>query len=86
MKTAISLPDDLFREVDARARRLKLSRSGLLAAAAREYLTRHADPGDATEAWNRAIDEGGQPGSDPGAAALRQRAKSIVRRGKGRAR
>jgi predicted transcriptional regulator len=81
-KTAISLPDDLFRAVDARARALKLSRSGLLARAAREFLEKASGPEDATEAWNRAIARGGQPGDDPGARAFRARTKAIVRKAK----
>jgi predicted transcriptional regulator len=78
MKTAISLPDDLYQRVDACARRLKLTRSGLLAAAAREFLARHG-PDDATESWNRAIAEGGQPGDDPSAKAFRQHTRSLLR-------
>ena len=80
MKTAISLPDDLFRQIDARARALKLSRSAFLARAAREFLRSHGSEDDATEAWNRAVDRGGQPGYEPGAAAARRRSKAILRR------
>ena len=79
-KTAISLPDDLFRAVDARARALKLSRSGLLARAAREFLDKPGAPEDPTEAWNRALAKGGQPGDDPAAVAFRKRTKAIVRK------
>jgi hypothetical protein len=38
MKTAISLPDDVFRAVDAQAKRLKLSRSEFFARAATRLL------------------------------------------------
>jgi metal-responsive CopG/Arc/MetJ family transcriptional regulator len=41
MKTAISLPDDLFRAGDALAKRLKVSRSELYARALGEYLAKH---------------------------------------------
>jgi len=41
MKTAISIPDDLFASADALARRLGLSRSGLVAAALAEYVAKH---------------------------------------------
>lgn len=41
MKTAISLPDDLFATADAYAERLMLSRSELYVRALREYLERH---------------------------------------------
>ena len=81
VKTAISLPDELFRAVEARARALKLSRSSLLARAARQFLqTQGAAEDDPTEAWNRAIDEAGQPAADPAAVAFRERTKAIVRK------
>jgi metal-responsive CopG/Arc/MetJ family transcriptional regulator len=79
MKTAISIPDDLYRQVEACSRRLKVSRSRFFATAAREYLSRHGASPDATEAWNRAILAAGQPGDEPGAVALRKRSKAIVR-------
>jgi metal-responsive CopG/Arc/MetJ family transcriptional regulator len=41
MKTAISIPDKVFRSADALARRLGISRSQLYAAAVEEYLARH---------------------------------------------
>ena len=41
MKTAISLPDDLFASADALAGRLGVSRSALYAAALAEYLAKH---------------------------------------------
>ena len=41
MKTAISLPDDLFRLADALARRLGVSRSELYATAVAEFLAKH---------------------------------------------
>ncbi len=43
MKTAISLPDDLFESADALAKRLGLSRSELYATAVAEYLAKHRD-------------------------------------------
>jgi metal-responsive CopG/Arc/MetJ family transcriptional regulator len=41
MKTAISLPDDLFRSADTLAERLGISRSQLFATAVAEYLAKH---------------------------------------------
>jgi len=41
MKTAISLPDDLFEAADVLARRLGLSRSALVATALTEFIARH---------------------------------------------
>jgi predicted transcriptional regulator len=73
------LPDDLFRLVDARARALKISRSALLAKAAREFLEKGTPAADATASWNAAIECGGQPGDDPAALAFRRRAKRVLR-------
>jgi metal-responsive CopG/Arc/MetJ family transcriptional regulator len=41
MKTAVSLPDDLFASADALARRLGMSRSALVAAALAEFVAKH---------------------------------------------
>jgi metal-responsive CopG/Arc/MetJ family transcriptional regulator len=41
MKTAISIPDHLFRTGEALAKRLKVSRSELYARALGEYLAKH---------------------------------------------
>lgn len=41
MKTAISLPDDLFTSADALARRLGVTRSGLIATALAEFVAKH---------------------------------------------
>ena len=43
MKTAISLPDDLFADAERLARRLKKARSRVYSEAIREYVARH-DP------------------------------------------
>lgn len=43
MKTAISLPDPIFRAGERHASRFRLSRSELYATALREYLARHSD-------------------------------------------
>jgi len=40
MKTAVSLPDDLFRQAESTARRLRVSRSELYAKALAEFLER----------------------------------------------
>ncbi|MBI5503682.1 MAG: ribbon-helix-helix protein, CopG family [Deltaproteobacteria bacterium] len=78
MKTAISLPDDLSHDIDACARKLKMTRSGLLAQAAREFVARRVGPADATAAWNQAIEKSGQPGDDLAAKAFRHRTKQVV--------
>ena len=41
MKTAISLPDDLFASADTLAERLGISRSQLFATAVAEFLAKH---------------------------------------------
>jgi len=42
MKTAISIPDDVFTEADKLARELRQSRSQLYSRAVREYVARHS--------------------------------------------
>jgi metal-responsive CopG/Arc/MetJ family transcriptional regulator len=41
MKTAVSLPDEIFRQAEATAKKLRVSRSKLYATALSEYLERH---------------------------------------------
>jgi antitoxin MazE6 len=41
MKTAVSIPDEVFAEAEKLARRLKKSRSELYSRALREYVARH---------------------------------------------
>lgn len=41
MKTAISLPDDLFSAADSLARKLGITRSRLFASALAEYIAKH---------------------------------------------
>lgn len=42
MKTAISIPDDVFRKAERLAKRLKMSRSELYRKALAEYVEQHA--------------------------------------------
>jgi predicted transcriptional regulator len=42
MKTAISIPDDVFADAERLARELKQSRSQLYSRAVREYVARHS--------------------------------------------
>ena len=60
MKTAISIPDDVFAGAERLARRTRKSRSQLFSDAVREYVARHA-PEEVTEAMDRACAEAGQP-------------------------
>ncbi len=56
MKTAISIPDDLFEGAERLARRTKKSRSRLFRDALKEYLARHT-PDQVTDAMNNALAE-----------------------------
>jgi predicted transcriptional regulator len=63
MKTAVSVPDDVFEEAEQLARRTKRSRSEVYSRALAEYLARHA-PDRVTEAMDRALAEVGES-ADP---------------------
>jgi metal-responsive CopG/Arc/MetJ family transcriptional regulator len=56
MKTAISLPDDVFREGERYAHKTGKTRSQLYGEALRHYLLQHT-PDAITEAMNRTCDE-----------------------------
>lgn len=64
MKTAVSLPDKVYREAERHAKRTRKSRSQLYAEALAEYLARHA-PDEVTERMNQVLDELGDGGRDP---------------------
>jgi metal-responsive CopG/Arc/MetJ family transcriptional regulator len=76
MKTAVSLPNDVFDDAERHAKRAGKSRSQLYAEALAEYLTRHA-PDEVTERMNAVLDELGDTASDSFVtyAARRQLAK-----------
>lgn len=71
MKTAISLPDRIFREAERFARRVRKTRSKLYAEALAEYLARHA-PNDITESMNQVCDRVGRPADGFQARASRR--------------
>ena len=52
MKTAVSIPDEVFEKAERLARRARRSRSEVFSAALREYLARHV-PDEVTEAMDR---------------------------------
>lgn len=56
MKTAVSVPDEVFDEAEHLAKRLKISRSELYAKALAEFVSRHA-PDAVTESFNRVCAE-----------------------------
>lgn len=71
MKTAVSIPDDVFEKAERLARRMKKSRSELFSRALTEYLARHA-PDHVTEAMNQVCAEiDGEPDPFRSAAARR---------------
>jgi metal-responsive CopG/Arc/MetJ family transcriptional regulator len=71
MKTAVSLPDEVFRAAERQARRVKKSRSQLYAEALSEYLARHA-PDEVTDAMNRVVEQLREP-IDPFVSAAARR-------------
>lgn len=70
MKTAVSIPDEIFARAERLARRGKKSRSRLYAEALAEYVARHS-PDEVTEAMNRVCSEVGEKPDAFGAAAAR---------------
>jgi antitoxin MazE6 len=60
MKTAVSIPDDIFEGAERLARRTKKSRSRLFSDAVKEYVARHG-PDEVTDAMDRVCAELGQP-------------------------
>ena len=56
MKTAVSVPDEIFARAEELARRTRRSRSRLYAEALAEYLDRH-DPDRVTAAMNAVCDD-----------------------------
>ena len=59
MKTAVSIPDEVFEGAERLGRRTKRSRSRLFSDALKEYLARHT-PNEVTEAMDRAFAELGE--------------------------
>jgi len=55
MKVAVSIPDPIFNQADALARRLGTTRSKLYARALDAYVTEH-DPDEITAAINAVVD------------------------------
>ena len=58
MKTAVSIPDEIFRRAERLARRARRSRSEVYAAALDEYVARHA-PDEVTDTMDRVCEEVG---------------------------
>ncbi len=60
MKTAISLPDDVFEQADTLASRLHVSRSQLYVMALEKFINEHLE-NNITEKINAHIEKYGQP-------------------------
>ena len=58
MKTAVSVPDDVYESAERLARRERRSRSEVYSAALREYVARHS-PDEVTDALNRVVSDVG---------------------------
>ncbi|HXT96090.1 MAG TPA: hypothetical protein VN853_07305 [Polyangia bacterium] len=71
MKTAVSIPDDVFQEAEALAHRARRSRSEVYARALSEYVARHA-PDRVTEAMDRVLDELDEPKDEFASRAARR--------------
>jgi len=76
MKTAICLPDRVYREAERHARRTRKSRSQLYAEALSEYLARHA-PDEVTDAINAVTDRLPAVADPFVTVAARRRLKSV---------
>jgi metal-responsive CopG/Arc/MetJ family transcriptional regulator len=72
MKTAISIPDEVFEGAERLARRTKKSRSQLYSDAVKEYVARHA-PEDVTDAMDRVCAGLGRPPADTFVSAAARR-------------
>ncbi len=70
MKTAVSIPDEVFEKVERLARRARRSRSEVFSAALREYVARHA-PDEVTDAMDKVCDQVEQVDDFVGAAGRR---------------
>ena len=76
MKTAVSIPDEVFEKAERLARRMKKSRSELFTNALAEYVARHV-PDHVTETMNQVCAEiGPEPAPFVSAASRRMLERS----------
>lgn len=76
MKTAVSLPDDVFERAEILAKRAHQSRSALYVAALREYVARHA-PDDVIESLNRVYSGAPAPADEFATGAARRLLEAV---------
>jgi predicted transcriptional regulator len=60
MKTAVSIPDQVFEQAERLARRTRKTRSNVFSSALREYVARHS-PDEVTDAMDRVCEHLGTP-------------------------
>ena len=77
VKTAISIEGGLFREVETLARRMKVSRSRLFAAAVAEFIERRRNR-ELLDAINAAHPAGADPGEQKLRASMRRQHRRLV--------
>jgi metal-responsive CopG/Arc/MetJ family transcriptional regulator len=70
MRTAVTIPDEIFETAERLARRMKKSRSELYSRALSEYMARHSSD-DVTAAMNAALNEIDDPSDNFVRAAAR---------------
>lgn len=75
MKVAVSIPDPIFDEAEALARRMKISRSKVYARALKEFVANNDRP-SLTEQINAALDEIGE---EPDPVVLRAGARTALK-------
>jgi metal-responsive CopG/Arc/MetJ family transcriptional regulator len=75
MKTAISLPDNLFARAEKFAQDHDMSRSALIAEALRDYLNKHHSD-DLTAKINAAVATAGQPSDE----AVMSQSNAVLKR------
>ena len=66
MKTAVSIPDEVFQKVERLARRARRTRSDVFSEALKEYVARHT-PDEVTEAMDRVCASLGDKDVEPAA-------------------
>jgi metal-responsive CopG/Arc/MetJ family transcriptional regulator len=71
MKTAVSIPDDIYEEAEALRRALKASRSEIYAQALAAFLGNHI-PDRVTQAMNEVVDTVGTKSDEFARAAMRR--------------
>jgi hypothetical protein len=78
MKTAVSIPDEVFQGAERLARRTRKSRSQLFSDALREYVARHA-PDEVTDAMDEVCAQLGSP-SDKNDRFVSSAARRVLER------